>query len=156
MMKPWLKWTLIALPLLVGGFIVYKKLRKPQTKPGDATTPTPGGGTTEIKPKPPVTATDGFPLKKGSRGAKVKELQKYILQKDPKALPKFGADASFGKETEDALYRLFFANITIDKGVISVANQEQLNQIKEASKPTYKPGSPLVFQYQQQPSFIFK
>jgi len=147
MMKPWLKWTLVALPLLVGGFIVYKKLRKPQTKPTPPTPPTPTPP--EIKPKPPVRATDSFPLKRGSKGAKVKELQKYILQKDSKALPKFGADGGFGKETEDALYRLFFGYITIDKGVISVANQQQLDAIKEQAKPIFQSGAPLVYQYQQ-------
>lgn len=153
MMKPWLKWTLIALPLLVGGFIVYKRLRKsPDEKPVTPTppTPTPGGGGTPT-PKPPVTKrTDEFPLKRGSKGARVRALQVYILNKDKNALPKFGADGDFGKETEDALIKLF--------GKKEIFDQAELNAIKEASKPVFTQGSPLVFQYQQQqpPSFIFK
>ncbi len=148
-MKPWLKWTLIALPLLVGGFIVYKRLRKPpDEKPVTPIPPTPTPGKTS---KPPVTKrTDEFPLKRGSKGARVRTLQVYILNKDKKALPKFGADADFGKETEDALIKLF--------GKKEIFNQAELNAIQEASKPVFTPGSPLVYQYQQQqqPSFIFK
>jgi ssDNA-specific exonuclease RecJ len=75
-------------------------------------------------------------------------LQKYILAKDSKALPKYKADGKWGKETEDAMYKYFFSLITIKDGKISVDSQEQMDKIKAASKPTYKAGSPLVFQYQ--------
>lgn len=151
MMKPWLKWTLIALPLLVGGFIVVRRLRKPDEKPAPVPTPpTPGAG--EVKPPKPTTTsrTDNFPLKRGSKGARVRALQVYILNKDKNALPKFGADGDFGKETEDALIKLF--------GKKEIFDQAELNAIQEASKPVFTQGSPLVFQYQQQqpPSFIFK
>jgi hypothetical protein len=138
-MKPWLKWTLIALPLVVGGFIVYRKLRKPDETPKD--TPP------EEKPKEttaPVTTTtagSGFPLKKGSRGALVKKLQGYILKKDPKALPKFKADGDFGNETEAWLQFLFQK--------LTVANQAELDEIARKSLPTYKSGAPLVFRYQE-------
>lgn len=149
-MKPWLKWTLIALPLLVGGFIVYKRLRKPpDEKPVTPTppTPTPGGGGKPPKPKPTVTKrTDEFPLKRGSKGARVRALQTWILRKDKNALPKFGADADFGKETEDALIKLF--------GKKEILNQAELNAIEEASKPVYTQGSPMVYQYQQQPNIF--
>lgn len=147
-MKPWLKWTLIALPLLVGGFIVYKRLRKPdEVAPPPPPPPTPGGGGTPPKPKPPVTKrTDDFPLKRGSKGARVRALQTWILRKDKNALPKFGADADFGKETEDALIKLF--------GKKEILNQAELNAIEEASKPVYTPGSPMVYQYQQQPNIF--
>lgn len=137
-----LKWTLIALPLLVGGFIVYKKLRK-DTK-GDEQpkeTPTPKE-TPKEQPKETTTTSSnvGFPIKKGSKGAKVKELQNLLLRKDPKALPRFGADGDFGSETEGALKRLF--NKT------SVENQAEFDAIRKVALPTYTSGSPLVFQYQ--------
>lgn len=54
----------------------------------------------------PSPSTSVFPLRKGSRGAKVKELQNLILRFDKNALPKFGADSDFGSETETALNKL--------------------------------------------------
>jgi hypothetical protein len=50
--------------------------------------------------------SDSFPLGKGSRGANVTRLQLAILNKDSKALPKFGADGIFGAETEAAAMKL--------------------------------------------------
>lgn len=139
-----LKWTLIALPILVGGFIVYKKLSKkgdttPDVKPNE--TPTPKE-TPKEKPKETTTTSSvGFPIKKGSKGAKVRELQNLILRKDPKALPRFGADGDFGSETEGALKRLFSKT--------SVENQAELDAIRNVALPTYTAGAPLVYRYEQ-------
>lgn len=137
--------------VLAGGFALYKYFtKKPDdgaTKPSDTQT---GGDTTTGAGSGPKN-DDKFPLKKGSSGPKVKQLQKYIQAKDPKALPKYGADGSWGKETEDALYRYYFTLITIKDGKISVDSQAQLDRIKDASKPLYTPGKPLVYAYQQQP-----
>jgi hypothetical protein len=48
-----------------------------------------------------------FPLKKGSKGEKVRQLQNALLQKHGKAvLPRFGADGDFGSETVEALKKL--------------------------------------------------
>jgi hypothetical protein len=38
-MKTWQKWALISLPILVGGFIVYKQLNKGKEKPKEEETP---------------------------------------------------------------------------------------------------------------------
>mgnify|MGYP006271579515 CR=1 FL=1 len=135
-----LKWTLIALPIVVGGFIVYRKMRK-GTKVDEQPkeTPTPKE-TPKESPRETTQSSVGFPIKKGSKGAKVKELQTLILRKDPKALPKYGVDGDFGSETEGALKRLF--NKT------SVENQAELDAIRKVALPTYTTGSPLVFQYQ--------
>jgi hypothetical protein len=48
--------------------------------------------------------SDEFPLKKGSKGAKVKSLQRGLIAKYGKsALPRYGADGDFGNETISAL-----------------------------------------------------
>jgi len=139
-----LKWTLIALPIVVGGIIVYRKLRKDEVTPIDSGTPEtkPTDTTPKEKPKETTTTTSsvGFPIKKGSKGAKVKELQNLLLKKDPKALPRFGADGDFGNETESWLQFLFQK--------LSVENQAELDAIRKLALPTYTSGSPLVFQYQ--------
>ena len=142
-MNKYLKYTLVALPILVGGYFIYKQLKpKKESTPPPPPPPTPSG-----EPKPPTspvinvrTKNDDFPLKKGSKGARVKELQGYILKKDPKALPRFGADGDFGNETEGAMQVLF--------AKISVNNQAELDEIKKQSLPVFQQGSPLVFQYQ--------
>lgn len=46
-----------------------------------------------------------FPLKKGSKGEKVRELQNILIGIDPNSLPKFGPDGDFGTETESALFK---------------------------------------------------
>ncbi len=147
-MNKYLKYTLVALPILVGGYFIYKQLKPkkdkglPPTPPSPSPTPTSSG-----EPKPPTspvinvrTKNDDFPLKKGSKGARVRELQGYILKKNPKALPRFGADGDFGNETEGAMQMLF--------AKMSVKNQAELDEIKKQSLPVFQQGSPLVFQYQ--------
>jgi len=47
---------------------------------------------------------DNFPLKRGSRGERVKQLQLALIAKyGASALPKYGADSDFGSEVESAL-----------------------------------------------------
>lgn len=47
---------------------------------------------------------DDFPLKKGSKGARVKQLQQALIDKHGKlVLPKYGADGDFGSEMVAAL-----------------------------------------------------
>ena len=125
-MKPWLKWTLIALPLVVGGYIVYRKLRKddkPEMGGDDMNTPPPSPTPT---PKPAPTPKPDFPMGVGSRGAKVKELQQAIIDNASadvvKLLGKSGADGIFGTGTEKAVKAVL--------GKTTVANQADIDRIK--------------------------
>jgi len=53
------------------------------------------------------SAKSDFPLKKGSKGELVKQLQEAIISKYGKSiLPKYGADGDFGTETLNALKKL--------------------------------------------------
>ena len=144
-MNNFLKYSLIALPVLVGGYIVYRQLKPKKDKSQDTPTPTPIPTTTPIVTSggggSAFQVRDAFPLKKGSRGAKVKELQGYILKIDKNALPRFGSDGDFGNETEGALQKLFAKQV--------VSSQSELDEIKNKSLPTYQAGSPLVIKYQQ-------
>lgn len=50
------------------------------------------------------TASGAFPIKKGSKGKLVKAIQLALIKKHGKgALPKWGADGQWGRETTDAL-----------------------------------------------------
>jgi hypothetical protein len=79
-----------------------------------------------IKPSdaPVISAGDKFPLKKGSKGASVTQVQSILLKIDKKLLPKFGADGDFGSETEGAILKVL-GKKTID----SQADIDRLNVI---------------------------
>lgn len=113
---------LIAFALLAaGGYFVYTHFRGSKGKPKLPSDRTPDDAltTTATGAKPAVTQY--FPLRKGSTGEKVIELQKAILSVAPTALPKFGADGDFGSETEAAVKSL--------TGKTSVDSQEDIAKI---------------------------
>jgi hypothetical protein len=67
----------------------------------------------EPKPRPKrsgtstaSTSSEGFPLRKGSRGENVRLLQQALIKRyGASALPRFGADGDFGSELTSALIR---------------------------------------------------
>lgn len=98
------KYSLMAIPLLAGGFFLWKYLsKKDETKTDEKGNGNVDRGDGSSSPSKPSV----FPLKRGSKGAKVKELQLILLKVDPNILPKYGADSDFGNETETALLKLF-------------------------------------------------
>lgn len=89
-----------------------------------------------------------FPLKKGSRGDKVRQLQQALISKYGKTvLPRYGADGDFGSETLNALKKLnlpvsisqstfnvLVQNTTADKSALpkqlyDAAQKKDLNQV---------------------------
>lgn len=128
-MNKGLKWALVSLPILVGGFIVYQKLKPEKEKKKDDTPPPPPtptntsvgigiGSGTYTKPT--------FPMGLGSRGAKVKELQQAIVDNANadvvKLLGKNPTDGSFGSGTEKAVKSLL--------GKVTVDSQGDIDRIK--------------------------
>jgi hypothetical protein len=86
--------------LIAGAYFVYRYFKgaKPKVqKPVELS---------DFSNPPSPSIPSSFPLKKGSKGAKVLELQKAIMSINPKLLPKFGADGDFGSETELAVSRM--------------------------------------------------
>lgn len=99
---------LLGATAIVGGYMLYKRYKANKDAKGG------GSGTTEPTTSPNTTTqtggvsntgvvNDGFPLKNGSRGSLVKNLQKALMILFPNSLPRFGADGIFGSETESAL-----------------------------------------------------
>jgi len=99
---------------LVGAYFVYRYFSsgKPTVLP-TGQSPTPASS---------PTPQNDFPLKRGSKGKKVKELQELLLKFDKKILPRFGADSDFGSETEAALVKI--------TGKKFVLNQNELDELK--------------------------
>jgi hypothetical protein len=79
----------------------------------------------KVKPTTPVRFASqvmlmSFPLKQGSRGEKVRQLQEALIQKHGAGiLPKHGADGDFGTETVKALQRLALPT-TITESIFNV------------------------------------
>jgi len=84
---------------VVGVYLIYTYFKKPK-------------GDKRIEPSPVTppsifpSSDDRYPLKKGSKGKNVTQIQKLILGIDPTLLSKFGADGDFGGETEAAVEKL--------------------------------------------------
>lgn len=77
------------------------------TIPGNTSIP-PAPGVYNPPALPPsggaTSGGDSFPLRRGSRGPRVKQLQEILIKKyGSSILPRFGADGDFGGETESAL-----------------------------------------------------
>lgn len=65
----------------------------------------------------------GFPLKRGSKGEKVRALQQSLIDKyGKKIMPRYGADGDFGSETINALKKLNLPTV-IDESTYNVLVQ---------------------------------
>lgn len=86
--------------IAIGGYLVIKNLLGKSVgtpkQVGDSE-----AGTSNGK----ATVSNYFPLAKGSKGEKVRELQGILVGIDANALPKYGIDGDFGSETEAALFK---------------------------------------------------
>ena len=73
------------------------------------------------------SGTPGFPLKKGSKGENVRQLQQALIAKYGKSiLPKYGADGDFGSETLAALKKA---------GLPETVNESTFYVLTQGSKP---------------------
>jgi peptidoglycan hydrolase-like protein with peptidoglycan-binding domain len=81
--------------LAVTGIYVYRRFFKKSASQGQ-------GAPGSINP-PPLPADTTFPMSFGSRGEKVKQLQRALMTLFPGSLPRYGADGIWGSETEAAL-----------------------------------------------------
>ena len=88
----------------------------------------------------PQKRNDDFPLKKGSKGAKVKALQDSLIAKNGKGiLPRFGADGDFGSELVAALKKLNLPD-SIDETTYNVLAQSSSSSFDASAlaKALYK------------------
>lgn len=121
------------------GWEYYKKRRDEKEEEGDsADIPPPPRQSTFVpdffKPK----GNDEFPLRKGSRGPRVKALQEALIAKHGREiLRQWGADGSFQTETIDALRKLNFP-VTIDESTYNVIVQTSGVDSKQLARQLYK------------------
>lgn len=120
------------------GYQWYQKRKQKQT--GDETPDldlTPPEKNSFSLPAAPTKRNDDFPLKKGSKGARVKQLQDALIEKHGKeTLPKYGADGDFGSEMVAALSKLNYPS-SIDENTFNVIVQEGGLDDDQAAKELY-------------------
>jgi hypothetical protein len=119
MNKKYVKFAALA-AIAVGGYLVIKNLL------GKSAIGAPVSNTPTLPTQ--ITSQD-FPIKKGSKADKVKEIQQILVGIDANALPKYGVDGDFGSETEAALFKYLNKR--------SVDNQDDiitLNGLKDAAQ----------------------
>ena len=126
------------------GWEYYQKRKKKKEEQEDDTS-------SELPQIPPQKSTfvpsffaqqqnrnDEFPLKKGSKGAKVKAVQDSLIAKNGKGiLPRYGADGDFGSEMVTALKKLNLPE-TIDESTYNVITQSGTVDLTELGKSLYK------------------
>ena len=101
-------WTLGGVATIVGGYFIYKRITQPVEFIGEK--PKSNGS------KPPKTTTtttttttsnSGLPLKRGSKGEKVKQVQRFLISNGYDlgtfGVLKDGVDGDFGSKTEQAV-----------------------------------------------------
>lgn len=97
-----------------------KEIKLPPVAPTPPYTPpyTPPKDTTHS-----TSRNDDFPLKKGSKGDAVRQLQQGLIDKyGSSILPKYGADGDFGSETQAALKKKGFPTV-VTESVFNVITQ---------------------------------
>ena len=107
------KTILIGLSVLgtgVAGFLGWNywknKKRASQEEDASSITDSSSAMTNTTLPTHTSARNDEFPLKKGSKGNRVTQLQNALVKKfGANALPKYGVDGMFGSEVEAALVR---------------------------------------------------
>lgn len=128
------KYILIGLGVVAvgtGAYVYYqfqKKKRESTTREfenaintNSVTLPTNTPSYTPTKPSSSSSGSSGFPLKKGSRGTLVSNLQNALIKKyGSTILPKYGADGGFGSETYNAL---------VSKGLPTVIDEDAFTRI---------------------------
>jgi len=105
--KKILPYVIFGVPIAIGLYFVYKAIKnkfgKGQDAPNDYNPNNNGNVDTNPNGGSTPSVTKLFPLRKGSKGGKVIELQNAILLYDSTLLGKYGADGDFGTITQNAL-----------------------------------------------------
>ncbi len=121
-----------------GAYVYYLQKKKKQQNNRDFTQaitsnsipalPSPSSSSSSSAP-----ARRSFPLKRGSKGSLVKNLQQALIKKyGASILPKYGADGGFGSETQNAL---------LSKGLPTSIDSDTYTQIIISSGGTSSSGS---------------
>ena len=102
-------WTLGGVATIVGGYFIYKRITQPVEFIGEK--PKSNGSkppkTTTTTTTTTTTSNSGLPLKRGSKGEKVKQVQRFLISNGYDlgtfGVLKDGVDGDCGSKTEQAV-----------------------------------------------------
>lgn len=98
-------WTLGGVATIVGGYFIYKRITQPVEFIGEK--PKSNGSKPPKTKTTTTTSNSGLPLKRGSKGEKVKQLQRFLISNGYDlgtfGVLKDGVDGDFGSKTEQAV-----------------------------------------------------
>lgn len=134
--KKVLPYVIFGVPIVIGLYFVYKAIRNSMKKGQDAPDNYNPQQNSQVEPNSKGGVTPSvkklFPLRKGSKGGKVTELQNAILQYDSTLLGKYGADGDFGSITEKALQTILGKTSADSQddidAIIKKANEKKQNE----------------------------
>ena len=99
-------WTLGGVATIVGGYFIYKRITQPVEFIGEKSK-TNGSKPPKTTTTTTTTSNSGLPLKRGSKGEKVKQLQRFLISNGYDlgtfGVLKDGVDGDFGSKTEQAV-----------------------------------------------------
>ena len=135
------KYLLVGLGVVTvgaGAFLYLQHQKKKKQSANDSITNSFTSNSLPIPSKPSShsgsSSSSGFPLKKGSKGTLVTNLQNALIKKyGASILPKYGADGGFGSETVNAL---------ASKGFPTIVTSEVFSQIVIGGGTTSNNSSP--------------
>jgi hypothetical protein len=136
--KKFLPYIIFGVPAIIGLYFVYKAISKPKGQ--DAPPNYDPNNNSNIDPKPNGGATPSvtklFPLRKGSKGGKVIELQRAMLLYDDSILGTYRDDGDFGSTTEKALLTILNKKTADSQddidAIVKKANEKKKNAETQA------------------------
>ncbi len=110
MNKSTIMWIVGGIGTAIGGYFLYKRITRPTETFGEVQKPNKNGGSSSSSSSSSSTSTtnnDGLPLKRGSKGEKVKQLQRFLVAEGYNigtfGILGDGVDGDFGRMTEKAV-----------------------------------------------------
>ena len=105
MNKSTIMWIVGGIGTAIGGYFLYKRITRPTETFGEVSKPNTSGCSTSTSTS--TTNNDGLPLKRGSKGEKVKQLQRFLVAEGYNigafGILGDGVDGDFGSMTEKAV-----------------------------------------------------
>ena len=106
MNKSTIIWIVGGIGTAVGGYFLYKRITRPTETFGEVETSNNGGGSSSSSSSS-SSNNDGLPLKRGSKGVKVMQLQRFLVSQGYNiggfGILMDGVDGDFGRMTEKAV-----------------------------------------------------
>lgn len=107
MNKSTIMWIVGGIGTAVGGYFLYKRITRPTETFGETPTLKTKDNSNSSSTSTSTTNNDGLPLKRGSKGEKVKQLQRFLVAEGYNigafGILGDGVDGDFGRMTEKAV-----------------------------------------------------